>query len=157
MADLYPSGHHSHGSDRWSTSSSNEDIPSTTVREPDPSSESEPLVLLHHIITILIICTAALLHNDTQDRSLTGGNRTLRYWCYGLHALLPVVHVVLIGMLFTHPEHSFSVSINNTGATIALRVFLHVFYLVCLRNLFLSVDDGLTAVSERYTLQCWCS
>ncbi|KAG8217910.1 hypothetical protein J3R82DRAFT_6076 [Butyriboletus roseoflavus] len=107
MADFYPSGRHS--SDRRSTSS-NENI-TPTVWEPDPSSET-------------------LLYNDTQDHSPTGGDRTLRYLCYGLHAFLVAVHIVLVGMLFTHPEHSFSTSINDTGASIALRVFLHAFYLI---------------------------
>ncbi|KAG8215502.1 hypothetical protein J3R82DRAFT_9147 [Butyriboletus roseoflavus] len=109
MADLYPSGRHS--SDRRSMLSSNENIPSTMGWEPDPSNET-------------------LLHSETQDHSPTRGERTLRYLCYGLHVFLVAIHVVLVGMLFTHPEHSFSVSINNTGATIALRIFLHAFYLI---------------------------
>ena len=40
MGDLYPSHY-------CSRNTSNEDIPSTTIWEPDPSSESEHLVLLH--------------------------------------------------------------------------------------------------------------
>ncbi|KAH0835538.1 hypothetical protein J3R83DRAFT_9238 [Lanmaoa asiatica] len=109
MVDLHLSGRRS--SDRRSTSLSTEDIPSTTAWEPDPSSET-------------------LFHNGTQEHSPTRGDRTLRYCCYGLHAFLVAIHIVLVGMLFTHPEHSFSVSINNTNATIALRVFLHGFYLI---------------------------
>ena len=78
---------------------------------------------------------AALLQNNTQDHSQTRGNRTFRNWCYGLHVFLIAVHIVLVGMLFTHPEHSFLVSVNNIGATIALRVFLQAFYTVRLREL----------------------
>ena len=60
LADLNPPGHHS-SDGRWSTSSSRKDIdiPSTTVWEPDPSSESEHLVLLHPVISKLIFHSAS--------------------------------------------------------------------------------------------------
>ena len=73
-----------------------------------------------------------LLCHESQDGSLTRGGRTtiLYCWCYGLHSLLVCIHIVLAGMLFTHPEHQFSVSVDNITATIALKAFLQVFYLV---------------------------
>ncbi|KAF8557205.1 hypothetical protein OG21DRAFT_379494 [Imleria badia] len=87
-----------------------EDIPSVTVRREE------------------LFCER-LLHDDSLTAS-TRSNCTLRYWCYGLHIFLVAIHVVLVGMLFTHPEHCFSVSINNTTATIALKVFLQMFYTI---------------------------
>ncbi|KAF8436211.1 hypothetical protein L210DRAFT_719085 [Boletus edulis BED1] len=86
---------------------SDEDIPSTTIRKGD----------LHH----------ETLH-DGGIASLIRSDRTLRFWCYGLHAFLVVIHAGLVVMLFTHPEHRFSVSIDNTAATIALKAFLQAFY-----------------------------
>ena len=116
-------------------SSLDEDILSTTIREGESSSESENLILLpRHIDTDSVLITA-LLHNDCPPP--TRGDRTLRSWCYGLHVFLIAIHVALVGMLFTHPEHCFSVSINNTAATIALKVFLQAFYTACVHELVL--------------------
>ena len=85
----------------------------------------------HHRITDQeYVFSTGLLYNDRQDRRPSRGDRTLRYLCYGLHVFLIVLHTVLVGMLFTHPEHHFSVSINNTTATIALKAFLQAFYSV---------------------------
>ena len=52
-ADLNPLGRHS---DRWLTSSPNENALSITAREPDPSNESEHLVLVYPVKTVLIMC-----------------------------------------------------------------------------------------------------
>ena len=73
-----------------------------------------------------------LLRHESHDSYLTRGGRTtiLYYWCYGLHSFLVGIHIVLVGMLFTHPEHQFSVSVDNITATIALKAFLQAFYLV---------------------------
>ena len=133
MAEAYASGRHS--GIYWSTSSFDEDMPSTTLREGDSSSESENLVFLSRHIDTDSVLTTALLHNDGPPQ--TRGDHTFRSWCYGLHAFLVAIHVALVGMLFTHPEHRFSVSINNTAATIALKVFLQAFYTVCLYELAL--------------------
>ena len=130
MAEAYASGRQS-GNHR-SMSSLDDDIPSTTVREGDLSCESEHLVQPHscHSDTESMFITA-LLHEDGHAPS-TRGDRTLRYWCHGLHAFLVIIHTAFVTMLFTHPEHRFSVSIDDTTATIALQVFLQAFYSVCL-------------------------
>ena len=133
MAEAYASGRQS-GSNR-SMSPFDDDIPSTTVQEGDLSCESEHLVLPHsrHSGTDSMFTTALL--RDGGQASLTRGDRTLHYWCYGLHTFLVVIHTALVAMLFTHPEHRFSVSIDNTTATIVLQVFLQAFYSVRLREL----------------------
>ena len=134
MAEAHPSGRQS--AIQCPMSSLDGDIPSTTIQEGESPSEGENLVLLlsRHIDTDNWL-TTALLHN--YGPLLTRSDRTLRSWCYGLHAFLVAIHVALVGMLFTHPEHRFSVSINNTAATIALKVFLQAFYTVCLHELVL--------------------
>ena len=112
---------------------SEEDLGPSTVLEGNPSGESRCFFATARALPILHFSTVLLRH-ESQDSSdsLTRGDRTatLRYWCYGLHSFLVVIHIGLVGMLFTHPEHRFSVSVNNTTATIALKAFLQAFYLV---------------------------
>ncbi|KAF8436199.1 hypothetical protein L210DRAFT_3762315 [Boletus edulis BED1] len=108
MAEPYASGHQS--VNHRSTSPSDDNIPSTTVREGNPSYET--------------------LLDDGSPASSTRPDRTLRSWCYTLHAFLVAIHAALAAMLFTHPEHRFSVSIDNTTATIVLKVFLQAFYTI---------------------------
>ncbi|KAF8431895.1 hypothetical protein L210DRAFT_3633500 [Boletus edulis BED1] len=108
MAEPYTSGHQS--VNHRSTSPSDDDMPSTTVREGDSSYET--------------------LLDDGSPASSTRPDRTLRSWCYTLHAFLVAIHAALVAMLFTHPEHRFSVSIDNTTATIVLKVFLQAFYTI---------------------------
>ncbi|KAF8417544.1 hypothetical protein L210DRAFT_3767241 [Boletus edulis BED1] len=108
MAEPYASGHQS--VNHRSTSPSDDDIPSTTVREGDSSCET--------------------LFHDGSPASSTRPDRTLRSWCYTLHAFLVAIHAALVAVLFTHPEHRFSVSIDNTTATIVLKVFLQAFYTI---------------------------
>ena len=43
---------------------------------------------------------------------------------------LVVLHNVPVGMLVTHPEHWFVVSIDDTWATIALKALVQTFYSV---------------------------
>ena len=43
---------------------------------------------------------------------------------------------MLVSMLFTHPEHRFSVPTNTTTLTIGLSAFLQAFYMVHLCVLF---------------------
>ena len=55
----------------------------------------------------------------------------LRYWSYGsARAFLVVLHNVPVGMLVTLPEHRFMVSIDDTGATVALKALVQTFYSV---------------------------
>ena len=103
----------------------------TTVLEGDPSNESKCFLVTATALLSMHFSTGLLRH-ESHDGSLTKGGRTttLHYWCCGLHSFLVVIHIVLVWMLFTHPEHRFSVSIDNTTATIALKAFLQAFYLV---------------------------
>ncbi|KAF8123886.1 hypothetical protein EV363DRAFT_1271860 [Boletus edulis] len=113
MAEPYASGHQN--INHRSTPLSDDDITSTTVREGDSSESCESKILLH----------------DDSPASSTRSDRTLlRSWCYTLHAFLVAIHTALVAMLFTHPEHRFSVSIDNTTATIVLKVFLQAFYAI---------------------------
>ncbi|KAG8215508.1 hypothetical protein J3R82DRAFT_9153 [Butyriboletus roseoflavus] len=129
MADLYPSGRHN--SDRRSMSSSNENIPSTMGWEPDPSNESEHLDMLSPV-KIMLTMDLSQRFSTARLRIIPQLGASVPFAICAMVSMLFLVaiHVVLVGMLFTHPEHSFSVSINNTGATIALRIFLHAFYLI---------------------------
>ncbi|KAF8557200.1 hypothetical protein OG21DRAFT_379243 [Imleria badia] len=128
MAQAYASGHQS-GIHR-SMTSLDEDIPSATIPEGELSCESENLILLPSCDndTDCVFITGLL--PDDKLASSTRGDRILRYWCYGLHAFLVAIHAALVGMLSTHPEHRFSVAVDNTAATIALKVFLQAFYTV---------------------------
>ncbi|KAF8132781.1 hypothetical protein EV363DRAFT_1072341, partial [Boletus edulis] len=128
MAEPYASGHQS--VNHRSTSPSDDDIPSTTVQEGDSSYESKHLVLLlFRKCNTDVLFTTALL-DDGNPASSTRPDRTLRSWCYTLHTFLVAIHAALVAMLFTHPEHRFSVSIDNTTATIVLKVFLQAFYTI---------------------------
>ncbi|KAF8132789.1 hypothetical protein EV363DRAFT_1472783, partial [Boletus edulis] len=128
MAEPYASGHQS--VNHRSTSPSDDDIPSTTVREGDSSCESKHLVLLlSRKCNTDVLFTTALLDGGSPASS-SRPDRTLRSWCYILHAFLVAIHAALAAMLFTHPEHWFSVSIDNTTATIVLKVFLQAFHTI---------------------------
>ncbi|KAF8123880.1 hypothetical protein EV363DRAFT_1271852 [Boletus edulis] len=123
MAEPYASGHQN--INHRSTPLSDDDITSTTVREGDSSESCESKILLH----------------DDSPASSTRSDRTLlRSWCYTLHAFLVAIHTALVAMLFTHPEHRFSVSIDNTTATIVLKVFLQAFYAIYTAVLVLIVQ-----------------
>ncbi|KAF8123918.1 hypothetical protein EV363DRAFT_1546024, partial [Boletus edulis] len=125
MDKPYASGHQS--VNHQSTPPSDDDIPSTTVREGDSSCESKHLILLlSRKCNTDVLFTTALLDNGSPASS-TRPDRTLRSWCYTLHAFLVAIHAALAAMFFTHPEHRLSVSIDNTTATIVLKVFLQHF------------------------------
>ncbi|KAF8836820.1 hypothetical protein BDN67DRAFT_262108 [Paxillus ammoniavirescens] len=75
------------------------------------------------------------VHRDVQDlrhehRSSYKGSYTLRNWCYVLHGILVIIHVVLVAMLFRHPEHRVTVPANSTILTVGLSAFLQAFYTI---------------------------
>ncbi|KAF8121104.1 hypothetical protein EV363DRAFT_1187281 [Boletus edulis] len=72
--------------------------------------------------------TVPLQNDSGQDRSPPRGYQSFRCWCYALHAFFVVLHLVLVALLFKHPERRFIVSINNTTATIVLKAHLQAFY-----------------------------
>ncbi|KAF8132778.1 hypothetical protein EV363DRAFT_1163290 [Boletus edulis] len=123
-------------------------------------SKSKHLVLLlSRKCNTDVLFTTVLLHDDSPASSTRSDRTLLRSWCYTLHAFLVAIHTALVAihtalvaihtalvaihtalvaihtalvaMLFTHPEHRFSVSIDNTTATIVLKVFLQAFYAIC--------------------------
>ncbi|KIJ58816.1 hypothetical protein HYDPIDRAFT_33779 [Hydnomerulius pinastri MD-312] len=59
---------------------------------------------------------------DSRARS------SLRHWCYMLHGLLVLLHVVLLALLSCHPERRIVVSLNNDEATTLLSAMLQSFY-----------------------------
>lgn len=133
-----PSALSYHVSDRSSVSW-NTKVPSATVRDTNPSTEygKPPLVQGRHREHDNHSFAVVLVHNDGHDhRPLHRPNHTLRYWCYGLHAFLILIHIALFGLLFTHPEHRFSVPANSTVFTVGLSAFLQAFYTVRPRVLF---------------------
>ncbi|KAF9219704.1 hypothetical protein BS17DRAFT_769774 [Gyrodon lividus] len=79
----------------------------------------------------------ALLHTDSRDRphedenhTSSKGSSVLQYWCYALHAFLAVIHVILVAMLFGHPEHRVTVPTDSSILTVGLSAFLQAFYTV---------------------------
>lgn len=54
----------------------------------------------------------------------------LRGWCYSLHAFLCILHLVLLAMLWDHPEHAFTIPLDNSIWTTGLSAFLQAFYTV---------------------------
>ncbi|KAF8547830.1 hypothetical protein OG21DRAFT_840133 [Imleria badia] len=52
----------------------------------------------------------------------------LRRWCYSLHAFLCILHLVLLAMLWNHPEHAFTIPSDNSILTTGLSAFLQAFY-----------------------------
>ncbi|KAF9218274.1 hypothetical protein BS17DRAFT_836668 [Gyrodon lividus] len=77
----------------------------------------------------------ALLHKDSDDQrhanhTLSKGSGALRYWCYALHAFLAVIHVILVAMLFGHPEHRVTVPTDSSILTVGLSAFLQAFYTI---------------------------
>ncbi|KAF8431891.1 hypothetical protein L210DRAFT_3650725 [Boletus edulis BED1] len=143
MAEPYASGHQN--VNHRSTPLSDDDITSTTVREGDSSesceSKSKHLVLLlSRKCNTDVLFTTVLLHDDSPASSTRSDRTLLRSWCYTLHAFLVAIHTALVAMLFTHPEHRFSVSIDNTTATIVLKVFLQAFYAIYTAVLVLIVQ-----------------
>ena len=55
----------------------------------------------------------------------------LHYWCYVLHGFLLILQIVLLVMLWSHPERSVTVAFDNSVLTIGLSAFLQAFYTVC--------------------------
>ncbi|KAF8136907.1 hypothetical protein EV363DRAFT_1155909 [Boletus edulis] len=49
-------------------------------------------------------------------------------WCYSLHAILCILHLVLLAMLWHHPEHRFTLPFDNSILSSGLSTFLQAFY-----------------------------
>ena len=54
----------------------------------------------------------------------------MHWLCYGLHALLFALHMILIVLLVKHPEHQVTMASDNSWVTTALTVSLQAFYVV---------------------------
>ena len=54
----------------------------------------------------------------------------MHWLCYGLHAILLALHVVLILLLIQHPEHHVTMASDNPWVTTALTISLQAFYVV---------------------------
>ena len=81
--------------------------------------------------------SSTILHEDInaqQVKSLTDhprGVHGLHRWCYSFHVLLCILHLVLLAMLWHHPEHAFTIPFDNSILTTGLSAFLQAFYSVC--------------------------
>lgn len=53
------------------------------------------------------------------------------YWCYVLHGFLAILQIVLLVMLWSHPERRITVAFEDSVLTIGLSAFLQAFYTVC--------------------------
>lgn len=73
----------------------------------------------------------------------------LHYWCYVLHAVLFFLQVVLLAMLWDHPERNITIAFENSALTIGLSAFLQAFYTV--RTIFSGAKLGLTTSSAVYS------
>ena len=58
------------------------------------------------------------------------GKFFMHWSCYGLHAILLALHVVLILLLIWHPEHHVTMASDNHWMTTALTISLQAFYVV---------------------------
>ncbi|KAF8837093.1 hypothetical protein BDN67DRAFT_1005137 [Paxillus ammoniavirescens] len=132
MSSLPASFSSSNRSMQWSGSSYKETsfatktVPTTnrelTSQHVDPATSSEALLRVQrdtHRQDLRLEC-----------RTSYKGSNALRHWCYALHAFLAVIHVVLVAMLFCHPEHRVIVSANSTVLTVGLTAFLQAFYTI---------------------------
>ena len=54
----------------------------------------------------------------------------MHWLCYGLHAILFVLHVVLTLLLIHHPEHHVTMSCDDPWMTTTLAISLQAFYVV---------------------------
>ena len=76
--------------------------------------------------------TTPTLHVDIVDPHIKRptSDIALHYWCYALHGFLLITQVALLAMLYSHPEHSVTLTFDNSALTIGLSAFLQAFYTV---------------------------
>ena len=94
-------------------------------------SQSERLLETHEFME-----SSTTLHEDINAqrvKSTTDHPRVdgMRHWCYSLHILLCIIHLVLLAMLWRHPEHALTIPFDNSILTTGLSAFLQAFYSVC--------------------------
>lgn len=83
--------------------------------------------------TQAVIGSSTTFHEDINTRKIKSHPRVdgSRRWCYSLHAFLCILHLVLLAMLWLHPEHAFTIPFENSVLTTGLSAFLQAFYSVC--------------------------
>ena len=94
-------------------------------------SQSERLLEIHEFMEPL-----TTVHEDINAQRVTSSADHprvdgLRRWCYSLHALLCILHIILLAMLWHHPEQAFTLPFDNSILTTGLSAFLQAFYSVC--------------------------
>ncbi|KAH0828806.1 hypothetical protein J3R83DRAFT_3254 [Lanmaoa asiatica] len=99
---------------------------------------------------------SAIPHEDTNTRQVKSPAdhprvNGLRRWCYSLHALLCILHLVLLVMLWSHPEHAFTIPFDNSILTVGLSAFLQAFYtLYTILLVFITQRLALSASLSRH-------
>ena len=73
------------------------------------------------------------LHSETGKPHIKPSTSivALHYWCYILHGFLLIIQIVLLAMLWSHPERNITIGFDNSILTIGLSAFLQAFYTVC--------------------------
>ena len=57
------------------------------------------------------------------------GQFFMHWLCYGFHAILLTLHVVLVLLLINHPEHNIIMASDDSGVTVTIARFLSFFLL----------------------------
>ncbi|KIJ64354.1 hypothetical protein HYDPIDRAFT_28797 [Hydnomerulius pinastri MD-312] len=102
------------------------------------SPDSEPILLEEEPMLATLelqgdrIGSTALVSQDSHrklgpNRASKGSKAMLR-WCYSLHVLLVIIHVVLLAMLPAHPEHRVIIPFDSDVLITGLSALLQAFY-----------------------------
>ena len=73
---------------------------------------------------------SSAVHLETGKPHIKRSTFTLvfHYGCYILHGLLLIIQIVLLAMLWSHPERNVTIAFDNNVLTIGLSAFLQAFY-----------------------------
>jgi hypothetical protein len=77
----------------------------------------------------------------------------MHWLCYGLHAILLALHVILILLLINHPEHDVTIASDNPWVTTTLTVSLQAFYVV--NHLLQLLQLKISIMSFNSAIYCW--
>ena len=80
----------------------------------------------------LVLEDSTITPHEMDERRIERSTSTvaLHYWCYALHAILFLLQIALLAMLWSHPEHNVSMTLDNSVVTIGLSALLQAFYTV---------------------------
>ena len=95
-----------------------------------PSLQSRSIDPLRGVLAASQASTTSL-YGKTNGPHITTSIVALRYWRHVLHGILSILQIVLLAMLWSHPERHVTVAFDNSILTIGPSTFLQAFYTVC--------------------------